>query len=85
MKLKSILEIIGHGVYVRIGTQDGQGWILYDTSQKLYRSKDSFVVSLLEREVINMYPGDYREALPTCCELKAGLAIIIEGFENGKF
>lgn len=67
-----------------VGTIEGQGWIVYYDGEHKIEVPDS----LADRPITNIYPREGRErtvvcGVETCCELKAGLAIVVEGCENG--
>ena len=79
MALKELLEVLAMSIPYTIGTVCGQGWIVYyDGSHKVEVPKE-----FMDRPVTNIYQREYREGVAGCCELKAGLAIIAEGMENG--
>ncbi len=80
MALKELLEVLAMSIPYTIGTVCGQGWIVYyDGSHKVEVPKE-----FMNRSVTNIYQREYREGVAGCCELKAGLAIIVEGTENGE-
>lgn len=79
MALKELLEVLAMSIPYTIGTVCGQGWIVYyDGSHKAEVPK-----KFMDRPVTNIYQRECRESVAGCCELKAGLAIIVEGMENG--
>ncbi len=79
MTLKSFLEVLAVSMPFTVGTIEGQGWIVYYDGEHKIEIPDN----LSDRPVTNIYPREGRERERTCCELKAGLAIIVEGSENG--
>lgn len=86
MTLKSFLEVLAVRMPFTVGTEDGEGWLVYYDGEH----ETEIPEHLLNRPVTSIYPRDGRERTVvcgrvTCCELKAGLAIVIEGKENGKY
>jgi len=81
MTLKSFLEALAISMPFTVGTVDGQGWIVYHDGEH-EREVPNWIA---DRPITNIYSRDYREQERTCCELKAGLAIIVGGYENGKY
>lgn len=79
MKLKDFLEVLAVGMPYTIGIEFGQGWIAYYDGEKAAEISEAF----LDRTIVNIYPRKYREKGPDYCELKAGLGIILVGYENG--
>lgn len=79
MTLRNFLEVLAVSMPFTVGTIDGQGWVVYHDGEHKWEVPDW----ITDRLIINIYSRDYREQKRTCCELKAGLAIIVEGSENG--
>ncbi len=73
-----------------IGTEDGNGWIFYFDGEKLHDGSHNHVVlsnEVLNRQCIGIYERGERERYDeydNFMELKAGLAFIVEGRENGE-
>ena len=81
--LRQIIENTGSCTYVRVGTSSGQRWIVYDTAYNLCRRED--IDWLLDRPIYSLYYVGAREAVKGgCCELKAGIAILVIGEEDGE-
>lgn len=80
MKFKDLLEVTGAGEVLHIGTEHGQGWLMSDTTS-LFRKAD--FTEIKDRNVINIYCHGGREASSTCVALSSGIAVIIEGDEDG--
>lgn len=79
MTLRKFLEVLAVSMPFTVGTTDGQGWIVYyDGEHRIEISDD-----LADRPITNIYPREGREKERNCSELKAGLAIEVEGCENG--
>lgn len=82
MKLRQFLaEIISDGCPFTIGTEQGEGWVYYYDGKNRISISDDY----LDRKIENIYLRDGREKNEYACELKEGLAIIVEGYENGEF
>ena len=79
MTLRKFLEVLAVSMPFTVGTIDGQGWIVYYDDEHEIEVPDD----LADRPITNIYPREGREKERTCCELKAGLAIVVEGCENG--
>ncbi len=81
MKLRDIVKVIGAGDHIHIGTKHGSGWLFTGTAAQL----EGVLPAVLERNVVNLYSHEGREACSTCRALRPGTAIIVEGDENGPF
>lgn len=84
MTLRKFLEVLAVSMPFTVGTIGGQGWVVYYDGEHKIEIPDA----LADREITNIYPREGRErtvvrGVETCCELKAGLGIVIEGCENG--
>ncbi len=84
MTLRKFLEALAASMPFTVGTIKGQGWIVYYDGEHKIEVPDD----LADRPITNIYPREGREktvvrGVETCCELKAGLAIVVEGYENG--
>ena len=84
MTLRKFLEVLAVSMPFTVGTIDGQGWIVYYDGEHKIEVPDS----LADRPITNIYPREGRErtvvrGVETCCELKDGIAIVVEGCENG--
>lgn len=81
MKLYELINVLGSGAWIRIGTEDGGGWVIYNKTNHV---EGSHLYNLLkDRTVINVYDAEGRAETPYCNKLESGIAIIIEGAENG--
>lgn len=71
-----------NSIVIHIGTTYGEGWLYSGEAQSLLKT---VAETFLNREVSEMYIHDGREEDKklNCCELKAGIAVIIKGKENG--
>ena len=81
MKLKDFLKVIAVGMPFTVGTESGTGWVFYYDGKNKIDIPEYFS----DRQIELIYPREAREKMYTCCELKAGLAIIVEGFEDGEY
>lgn len=80
--LKDFLDVLAVSAPYTVGTEDGEGWIVYyDGENKVEYSND--FLNLLDRDILNIYCRQGRDCGVNCCALKEGLAIIVEGDENG--
>lgn len=84
MKLKDFLEVLAVSMPFTVATIEGEGWLLY------YDGEHTIDIPgyLADRLILNIYPRSEREkvfthGVLTCCDLKSGLAILVEGCENG--
>lgn len=82
MKLKSLLNVMGAGEFVRIGTENGRGWIIYGEVRNMITSGDK---DFLDRKVENVHSVPKREKEYSCCELEKGIAITVAGDESGSY
>ena len=80
MILKSLLEIMGCGATLHIATEHGDCWVFSDTVENL---KLNVPDSWQDRPVVQMYPHEGREKGQYCSELLPGIAVILEGYEDG--
>lgn len=81
MTLNQFLEVLAVGMPYTIGTENGEGWLFYYDGNNHIEIPDKY----LNSTITHIYPREYREKSRWCCELKAGLAIVIEGKENGTY
>lgn len=79
MTLKEFLNVLATGMPYTVGTEYEEGWIAYYDGKKEAEIPENFI----DRPIVNIYPREYREKDHNCCELKAGLGIILVGHENG--
>lgn len=80
MTLNTFLQHVC-GITIHVGTCNGECWLYSDTAQNL---RTAVAEDFKNREIVEIYPHDGREKSgKNCCELKAGLAVIIDGNENG--
>lgn len=79
MTLCELLEVTGSDTVIHIGTDDGHGWLFSDTTEHLLNLDWDWLL----RPVVEQYYHIGREEHSTCCALKPGVAVIIEGRENG--
>ena len=80
MTLRKLLEIMGMGTFLHIGTKHGRGWCYSDTVKNL---TDYLPDDWKNREVVHMYLHEGRTPTSSCCALKSGIAVIIKGYEYG--
>ena len=68
-------------IVIHIGTQGGAGWLYSGEAQSL---RQNVAENFLNRKVVEMYIHEGREEDKklNCCELKAGIAVIVSGKEN---
>lgn len=78
MRLRDQLAVLASGAWVRIGSENGEGWIAYNRTIHLVDLPD-----LQDAEVMHVYEAEGRENSRHCCTLEPGLAIIIAGRQNG--
>lgn len=79
MTLKELAKICPSYETIHIGTEHGRGWLFSGTNH--HWTID--IISMLERPVVNIYRHEGRDPEYTCCAMDEGLAIIIEGTEDG--
>lgn len=79
MTLREFLKVLSNSISYTIGAKDGYGWLVYYDGEHVIEVPDD----LADRPVTLIYQRERREKERTCCELKAGLAIVVEGCENG--
>lgn len=79
MKLVEFLDVLAVGMPYTVGAWEGQAWLTYYDGKNPVLIPDQY----LEREIIRIYSRERRPETRYCCELKAGLGILIEGSENG--
>lgn len=79
MTLFEVLKVYSHYGTVHIATENGKWW-LYSGYNAYLPSK---MLKMGNRQVTSIYQHDGREETNTCKAMDPGLAIIIEGNENG--
>jgi hypothetical protein len=82
MTLINLLNVLGSGEWVRIATEEGEQWIIAD--RVIHVDEKEVYSWLKDRQVLNIYTVDKRDANPHCCKIEAGIAIIVTGNENGR-
>ena len=80
MTIKMLLKLMGVGTVLHIGTEHGNGWIYSDTVTNL---NDLLPDEWKEREIVSMYAHGGREESQYCKMLCPGIAVLVEGYENG--
>ena len=80
MTLKSLLDVMGCGATLHIGTEHGDYWVFSDTVGNLISDVPD---SWQNRLIVQLYPHEGREKGQYCSELLPGIAVILEGCEDG--
>lgn len=65
-----------------LNTAEGAGWLIHEKTCNLAHP---VYETLIMRRVCNVYAVEKREETSHACKLEAGIGIIVEGFENGKY
>lgn len=81
MKLHELVNVLSSGVFVRVATENGEGWLMNERLIKL--DIHSLYPTFAYREVTHIYFSEGRDASPQCCKLEEGFCIIVKGSENG--
>jgi hypothetical protein len=76
--LGQLFEVCGAGTVVHIAADYSNGWAFTGT---VARAADE-MSDWAEREILELYQHDGREAGPYCCKLDPGLAIVVEGYND---
>lgn len=76
--LGQLLDVCGVGTILHIGADYSDGWAFTGTAKDAARE----MADWKDREIINLYQHEGREACPTCCKLEPGLAIVVEGYND---
>lgn len=85
MTLRDLTYDMAGGTYLHIGAAHGDGWLYSDTCLNLtslekYDDLDKY----MDREIVVLYYFEGREYIPGyCCKMEPGIAVQIEGYENG--
>lgn len=80
--LKTFLENCGMGTILHIATEHGSKWCFTGLPLQVSRALPA---SWGNREVVAFYYHEGREEVPSyCCKLEPGIAVIVEGYENGQ-
>ena len=84
MTLKEFLEYLAESIPFTVGTKDGERWVVYHDGEHERAVPDW----IADRQIVNIYPMEGREktsvhGVGACRALKAGLAVIVEGSEDG--
>lgn len=80
MTLMQFFNVLAAEAVIHVGTEHGQGWLFTGTP----RAAASLIPDMLDREIVHIFPHEGREANEYCRELLPGLAIEVEGSENGQ-
>ena len=85
--LRKAMRLLDENEAWTVGTENGQGWLLYHDGKELHDGTRRQVTldQLLNRLCVEVYDRPERESLEgrNCVELKAGKAFIVEGDERG--
>lgn len=79
MTLREFLKALSVSMPYTVGAENGQRWLVYYDGEHRIEVPDD----LADRPITFIYHRERREKERTCCGLKAGLAILVEGCENG--
>lgn len=81
IKLGQLLDCVGQGTVLHIAAEDGNGWYFTGTAAEATTKLSTWS----EREITCMYTHEGREASRYCCKLEPGIAVLVEGHENGQY
>lgn len=81
IKLGQLLEHTGRGTYLHIGAEEGNGWYFTGTVAEASEKMATWA----DREILCLYQHEGREASRYCCKLEPGIAVVVEGRENGQY
>ena len=76
--LGQLLEVCGASTVLHIAADYSNGWAFTGTAEDAAKEMDGWK----DREIINLYQHEGREACPTCCKLDPGLAVVVEGYND---
>lgn len=79
--LGQLLAVCGCGTILHIGTENGNGWTFTGAALSAVDEMRDWV----EREIVQLYQHEGRDASRWCCKLEPGLAVVVQGFENGRY
>lgn len=79
--LGQLLDVCGGGTILHIGAENGNGWTF--TGPAVNAAVD--MKSWADREIVQLYQHEGREASRWCCKLDPGLAVVVEGRESGRY
>lgn len=85
MTLKELIDSTAGGTHLHIGTAHGCGWLFSASCLDLvYREDCDDLDKYLDREITNLYYHEGRKETPGFCRgMKPGIAVLIQGDENG--
>lgn len=76
--LGQLLAVCGVGTVLHIAADYSDGWAFTGTAAQAAAEMSDWT----DREILQMYQHEGREACPTCCKLDPGLAVIVEGYND---
>lgn len=76
--LGQLLEVCGIGTVLHIAADYSNGWAFSGTAGQAAKELDRW----RDREIVQLYQHEGREACPTCCQLEPGLAVVVEGYND---
>lgn len=79
--LGQLLDVCGCGTILHIGAEHGNGWTFTGTAAQAADKMSNWA----PREIVELYQHEGREAGPNCCKLEPGLAVVVQGRENGRY
>ena len=83
--LRDAINITARWDKVHIGTIDGDGWIIKNANTENGAFECEEIKPIIDREVKMTYYHMGRERDEAHCELDPGIAIIVDGNEDGEW
>lgn len=77
--LAQLLDVCGCGTILHIAAERGNGWVFTGTAAQAADKMSAWA----GREIVELYQHEGRDASRYCCKLDPGLAVVVEGYENG--
>lgn len=79
--LGQLLDVCGCGTILHIGAENGNGWTFTGPAASAAAELSDWA----HREIVQLYQHEGREASRWCCKLDPGLAVVVQGHENGRY
>lgn len=81
MKLKDLIDVLGSGCEIRIGTELGNGWLF--ANKTIHFDEFEWHADFMGREVVSVFDVEKRSGSKYGMPLNSGFGIIVVGEEEG--
>ena len=76
--LGQLLDVCGCGTILHIAADYSDGWAFTGTAAQAAAEMNDWS----DREILQLYQHEGREANRWCCKLEPGLAVVVEGYND---